>query len=73
MNAVKLLWLEVETILIIIMIMTAYIWLWWYTPYNTLTKLAVNSLSLILLFDMFRTWIYTRWIAAKYDEENKEQ
>lgn len=52
----------VETILFIQVIICGYGILWLYTPFSPLYKTLMTIISGIILLDIFKIFIYIRWI-----------
>lgn len=68
---VKLIWLVGEIIQIIAMTMGTIILLWLYAPYSILAKIIISIIATYITFDVFKNFVYVRWILMKTEEENE--
>ena len=64
-----LIWFITEIIQIIILVIGAIMLLWLYAPYNTLIKIVITTLAAIITYDIFKSFVYVRWILWKESEE----
>lgn len=58
-------WFIGEIIQIVLMIMGGIMLLWLYAPYTILTKVILTSLSILVTFDVFKNFVYIRWLLLK--------
>ena len=58
-------WFITETIQIISIIMGGVMLLWLYAPYDTYTKIGITTLVTIITYDVFKNFVYVRWILWK--------
>ena len=58
----QLLFLTTEVFEVIIMIMGAISLLWLYAPFSIITKIILTTLCGLVVFDVFRAFVYVKWI-----------
>ena len=61
----QLLWFIIQIIEIVIVIMGGIMLLWYYAPYTVITKWIITGITLIISTDIYKTFIYTKWILIK--------
>ena len=66
-----LVWLITEIIQIIFIIMGGIMLLWLYAPYSFFIKFFLTLIAGIITFDIFKSFVYVRWILWK--EANMEE
>jgi len=49
----------------IIFVMMSIMMLWLYTPYNLLIKILITLFFVIVTYDVFRHFVYVKWILYK--------
>lgn len=58
-------WFITEIIQIIVFVMGAIMLLWLYAPFSLITKFIITTLSGIIIYDVFKNFVYVRWILYK--------
>jgi putative flippase GtrA len=66
-----LIWFITEIVQIIFVVMGGIMLLWLYAPFNALIKLGITTLTGIIIYDIFKSFVYVRWILWK--ESNMEE
>jgi hypothetical protein len=57
--------LIIQIILIITFVMGALMLLWIYTPFSILSKILLTFISTITIYDMFKHFVYTKWLLIR--------
>jgi hypothetical protein len=58
-------WFVSEIVQMLVLIIGAILLLWFYAPFSILWKFLLTFLSLIIVFDVYKSFIYVRWILIK--------
>ena len=66
---IKTAWLTIESVIMIIMVMFFTELFWTYINYPIIIKALLTFLGMIIIFDIFRGYLRTKWILIK--EESK--
>ena len=64
-----LIWLWSEIIQIIVFFMGALMLLWLYAPYHIIAKLIITLISTLIVYDIFKNFVFVRWILWKQQNE----
>ena len=60
-----MIWFITEIIQIIIFVMGSIMLLWLYAPFSMLAKMAITTLAGIIIYDVFKNFVYVRYILWK--------
>jgi hypothetical protein len=60
-----LVWFATEIVQIIIYIIGSLTLLWLYAPFSTLAKFGLSMISMIVVYDVFKNFVYVRYILWK--------
>jgi hypothetical protein len=60
-----LIWFITEIIQMIIIVIGAIILLWLYAPFSIIVKAGITALTMIIVYDIFKSFVYVRWILTK--------
>lgn len=60
-----LIWFTTEIVQMIIFVMGSFMLLWYYAPFGILTKAGITFLSMIIVYDIFKNFVYVRWVLIK--------
>jgi hypothetical protein len=60
-------WLISEIAQIVVFVLGSIFLLWAYAPFSGLAKLAITFLSLIIIYDVFKSFVWVRWVLIKED------
>lgn len=60
-----LVWLVTEIVQIVVCVIGALLLLWLYAPFSFFAKCGITTLSLLVVYDVFKSFVYVRWILLK--------
>lgn len=60
-----LVWLVTEIIQIVVCVIGAIFLLWAYAPFSSFVKAGITILSLIVVYDVFKNFVWVRWVLFK--------
>lgn len=64
----KLIW---ESIFFIFFFINSLYALWYFVPYSTILKIIITFISLVVILNIFRNYVYVKWMLLR--EENIEE
>lgn len=65
-----LVWLVTEIFQIIVCVLGSFFLLWMYAPFSLFVKAGISVLSLLVVYDVFKSFVWVRWILYKESLES---